>query len=110
MGATIEATLDLWSSSLRGVKTRIRPLFSQEQVASSAGWFLDGLLVPSRRKTGWMRAEAAGDPGHRVIRPSSGVVVGTPMCCASARRQLERQPSVWSLPKYLRTDRIGANQ
>ncbi len=63
MSASIEATLDLWSSSLRGVKTRIRPLFGQERVASSAGLFLDGLLGPERRKTGWMRAEAAGDPG-----------------------------------------------
>jgi SRSO17 transposase len=32
-------------------------------VAASAGLFLDGLLGPERRKTGWMRAEAAGDPG-----------------------------------------------
>ena len=29
----------------------------------SAGLFLDGLLGDERRKTGWMRAEAAGDPG-----------------------------------------------
>jgi SRSO17 transposase len=29
----------------------------------SAGLFLDGLLGNERRKTGWMRAEAAGDPG-----------------------------------------------
>ena len=35
----------------------------QERVAVSAGLFLDGLLGPERRKTGWMRAEAAGDPG-----------------------------------------------
>jgi len=63
MGASIEATLDLWASSLRTVKARIRPLFSQERVAASAGLFLDGLLGPERRKTGWMRAEAAGDPG-----------------------------------------------
>src|ERR687895_1324289 len=41
----------------------MRPLFSQERVAASAGGFLDGLLGPERRKTGWMRAEAAGDPG-----------------------------------------------
>src|ERR1019366_724533 len=27
------------------------------------GLFLDGLLGGERRKTGWMRAEAAGDPG-----------------------------------------------
>lgn len=62
-GTSIEATLDLWASSLRRVKARIRPLFSQERVAVSAGLFLDGLLGPERRKTGWMRAEAAGDPG-----------------------------------------------
>jgi SRSO17 transposase len=43
MGASIEDTLELW--------------------ASSACLFLDGLLGDERRKTGWMRAEAAGDPG-----------------------------------------------
>ncbi len=62
-GVTIETTLELWASSLRDVKARIRPLFTQERVAASAGLFLDGLLGPERRKTGWMRAEAAGDPG-----------------------------------------------
>jgi SRSO17 transposase len=41
----------------------MRPLFTQERVAASAGAFLDGLLSDERRKTGWMRAEAAGDPG-----------------------------------------------
>jgi SRSO17 transposase len=55
--------LELWASSLREVKARIRPLFTQERVAASAGQFLDGLLGPERRKTGWMRAEAAGDAG-----------------------------------------------
>jgi SRSO17 transposase len=63
MGASIETTLELWASSLRDVKARIRPLFTQERVAASAGLFLDGLLGDERRKTGWMRAEAAGDPG-----------------------------------------------
>jgi SRSO17 transposase len=62
-GASIEATLELWASSLRDVKARISPLFTQERVAVSAGLFLDGLLGNERRKTGWMRAEAAGDPG-----------------------------------------------
>jgi len=62
-GASMEATLELWASSLREIKGRIRPLFTQERVAQSAGLFLDGLLGPERRKTGWMRAEAAGDPG-----------------------------------------------
>src|SRR5476651_2642280 len=62
-GASIEATLELWASSLRDVKARLGPLFSQERVAASAWKFLDGLLGNEPRKTGWMRAEAAGDPG-----------------------------------------------
>ena len=62
-GASVEDTLTLWASSLRDAKQRIRPLFTQERVAASAGQFLDGLLGNEPRKTGWMRAEAAGDPG-----------------------------------------------
>jgi SRSO17 transposase len=62
-GASFEATLELWASSLRAAKARMRPVFGQERAARSAGLFLDGLLGPERRKTGWMRAEAAGDPG-----------------------------------------------
>lgn len=41
----------------------MRPLFTQARVAASAERFLDGLLGEERRKTGWMREEAAGDPG-----------------------------------------------
>src|SRR6059058_179385 len=62
-GVAVEDALELWACSLREVKRRIRPLFTQERVAVSPGLFLDGLLGPERRKTGWMRAEAAGDPG-----------------------------------------------
>jgi SRSO17 transposase len=54
--ASIEETLALWAASLREIKKRIRPLFTQERVATNAGLFLEGLL-------GWKRAEAAGDPG-----------------------------------------------
>jgi hypothetical protein len=64
MGASIETTLDLWASSLREVKSRMRPLFAQERAALNAGLFVDGLLGDERRKTGWTRAEAAGDPGE----------------------------------------------
>lgn len=60
---SVEATLELWASLLRDVKEQIRPLFRQQRMAASAGLFLDALLGPERRKTGWMRAEAAGDPG-----------------------------------------------
>jgi SRSO17 transposase len=62
-GLSIEETLELWAASLREAKARMRPLFTQDRVAASAGVFLDGLFGEERRKTGWMRAEAAGDPG-----------------------------------------------
>jgi SRSO17 transposase len=62
-GVSVEPALELWASALRDVKGRMRPLFQQDRMAASAGLFLDALLGPERRKTGWMRAEAAGDPG-----------------------------------------------
>ena len=62
-GASIETTLELLASSLREMKGRIRPLFTQERVARCAGQFLDSLLGNEPRKTGWMRAEAVSDPG-----------------------------------------------
>src|SRR5919199_1277879 len=62
-GASIGQMLELWAAELREVKARLRPLFAHPGVADSACAFLDGLLGPERRKTGWMRAEAAGDAG-----------------------------------------------
>ena len=62
-GASVEDMLTLWASSLREAKQRMRPLFTQERVAISAGQFFDGLLGNEPRKTGWMRAETAGDKG-----------------------------------------------
>ena len=50
---------------MRDVKGRIRPSFTRERVAPAAGQFLDGPLGGEQRKTGWARAEAAGDPGPR---------------------------------------------
>jgi SRSO17 transposase len=62
-GVAVEQMLDLWCAELRRVKAHLRSLFAHPNVATSAAAFLDGLLGPERRKTGWMRAEAAGDPG-----------------------------------------------
>jgi SRSO17 transposase len=62
-GVAIEEWLGLWSAELREAKDRLRPLFAQTSTAQSAALFLDGLLGSERRKTGWMRAEAAGDKG-----------------------------------------------
>jgi hypothetical protein len=81
-GASIETTLELWASSLRAVKALIRPLFTQERVAVSAGLFLDGVLGDERRKTGWMRAEAAGTQALGASRPFWAAVVGMLMRCA----------------------------
>ena len=63
MAAFFEAMLDLWSAALREGKAWMRPLFKHPSVAESASAYIDGLLGPERRKTGWMRAEAAGDTG-----------------------------------------------
>lgn len=38
-GASIETTLELWASSLRDVKSRMRELFTQDRVAASANLF-----------------------------------------------------------------------
>src|SRR3954462_3823362 len=61
--ASLETTLERWLTTLRQAKHRIRSLFAAPSVAASANAFLDGLLGAERRKTGWMRAAAAGDPG-----------------------------------------------
>src|ERR687894_839839 len=62
-GVPIEQMLELWCVELRQVKAHLKSLFAHPSVAASAASFLDGVLGPERRKTGWMRAEAAGDSG-----------------------------------------------
>src|SRR5512134_1436026 len=63
IGVAIEDLLELWSAELRKTKARLGWLIDHPSVAASAAAFLDTLLGPERRKTGWMRAEAAGDVG-----------------------------------------------
>jgi SRSO17 transposase len=92
----VEDALELWASSLREVKRRIRPLFSQERVAVSASLFLDGLLGSERRKTGWMRAEAAGDPGPW----RQQAILGRGRWEADALRDLVRDYAVESLADW----------
>src|SRR5215217_1087588 len=62
-GVAVEQMLELWCVELGQVKAHLKTLFSHSSVAASAAAFLDGVLGPERRKTGWMRAEAAGDSG-----------------------------------------------
>ena len=105
-GASIEETLELWAASLREVKARMRPLFTQERVGASADLFFDGLLGAERRETGSMRAEAAGDPGPWrqqaiPIGQFEGGAAGMPTRCAIlcastwSRRLPNRMPSWW---------------
>ena len=95
-GASIEETLELWAASLREVKARMRPLFTQDRVAASAGLFLDGLPGEERGKTGWMRAEAAGDRGpwrRQAILGAAGMAMRCATLCAG----------MWSSTWWMRT-------
>src|SRR5215204_5609691 len=60
-GVAIEDLLELWSAELRKAKAKLSWLIGHPSVSAAA--FLDTLLGAERRKTGWMRAEAAGDTG-----------------------------------------------
>src|SRR3954447_8077095 len=62
-GVAIEDLLELWSAELRKAKAKLGWLIGHPSILASAAAFLDTLLGPERRKTGWMRAEAAGDTG-----------------------------------------------
>ena len=93
MVAGIEETLELWASSLREVKARMAPLFTQGRVAASAGLFIDGLLSSERRKTGWLRAEAAGDPGPW----RQQAILGRGRWDADALRDIVRQHALETL-------------
>ena len=96
--ASIETTLELRTSSLRDIKARIRPLFRQGRMAVSAGHFLDGLLGDGRRKTGWMRAGAAGDPGSW----RQQAILGRGRWDADALRDLVREQSPGRWPTRTR--------
>jgi hypothetical protein len=67
-GVAIEQMLELWCGELRQVKAHLGSLFAHPSIAASAAAFLDGLLGSERRKTGWRRAEAAGDSGLIIPR------------------------------------------
>jgi SRSO17 transposase len=62
-GVAIEDLLELWSAELRKARAKLGWLIGHPSVVASAAAFLDSLLGAERRKTGWMRAEAAGDVG-----------------------------------------------
>src|SRR5437868_15461222 len=81
-GASIEETLELWAASLREVKGRMRPLFTQERVAVSAGLFLDGLLGRSGARQAGCGPRRRVIPGPGGSRRSRGGVAGLAGRCA----------------------------
>jgi DDE superfamily endonuclease len=89
----LETRLELWSTTLRQAKQRLRPLFAAPSVAASANAFVDGLLGGERRKTGWMRAEAAGDPG----RWRQQAILGRTQWDAEALRDVVRDYAIETL-------------
>ena len=78
-GVAIEDLLE--PAELRKAKAKLGWLIGHPSVSAAA--FLDTLLGPERRKTGWMRAEAAGDVAPGVSRRYWGAVTGMPTRCAT---------------------------
>ena len=100
-GVAIEDLLELWSAELRKAKARLGWLIDHPSVAASAAAFLDTLLGPERRKTGWMRAEAVGDAGpwrqQAVLGRSHWDADARATLCATMRsRRWPRATPCWS--------------
>ena len=83
-GASVETTLELWASSLRDVKARIRPLFLQKRVAASAGKFLDGCSGTNRARRAGCARKRPAIPARGVSRRSLAVAGGTRKHCATS--------------------------
>src|SRR5258707_5214565 len=93
--ASFEETLALWAASLREIKKRIRPLFTQERVATNAGLFLEGLLgVSSARPVGSGRRRLA-ILAHGGSKQFWGVGIGTLMPCAISCATMSS--SIWRM-------------
>ncbi len=88
-GISIETTLELWASSLRAVKARMAPLFTQERVAASAGLFLDGLLGGERRKTCPFRKF---HPTWNRIERQNHHIIDSDVCDPACVRNVRRRP------------------
>ena len=49
-----------WRAELEALKRHMAPVFGRAEARRAAGAFIEGLLSPAERKTGWMLAEQAG--------------------------------------------------
>src|SRR5215218_1823686 len=79
---SVEATLELWASSLRDVKGRIRPLFQQARMAQSAGLFLDALRDVVRDYA----VETLGEPDAVLVVDETGFLKQGKASCGVGRQ------------------------
>ena len=89
--------LALWAASLREIRNGYARC-SRKSVSLNAGLFLEGLLGDEQRTTGWMRAEAAGDPGPWRQQAILGVGIGTLMPCAISCATMSS--SIWRMTMW----------
>ena len=79
--ASLESALELWSTTLRQAKPRIRPLFAAPSVAASANAFLDGL--------------SGARPARCGPRPPVTQVAGASRPSSVARTGMRRRCATW---------------
>jgi hypothetical protein len=78
---SLETTLELWSTTLRQIKQRIRPLFAAPSVAASANAFLDGLSEASGARPAGCGPRPPVIPVPGASRPSSAARTGMRRRC-----------------------------
>ena len=49
-----------WQAELEALKRHVAPVFGRAEARRAAEAFIEGLLSPAERKTGWLLAEQAG--------------------------------------------------
>ena len=81
---SVEATLDLWASSLRDVKGRIRPLFLQERMANAAIDIYLATTVLSR--TSWEVERLGSEDAAKAQIDCARIFI--PMAYRRARRSI----------------------
>ena len=82
-----------WRAGLEALKARIAPALGRAETRGAAGAFVDALLSPAERKTGWRLAERAGLERPRRIRS----LLGRSAWSADALRERVRDHGVEAL-------------
>ena len=76
-GGSVEATLELWASSLRAVKGRIRPLFQQARMAALARHLVEQRRIEAALDQHAAEPHEAGALRHRLVDREAAKRAGT---------------------------------